>query len=200
MADTALPEVAVSATSPSPTSYLSSALMGVGGALLDFGLGSNSARKQRKWAERMANTQYQRAATDLEAAGLNRILALGNPGSVPGTGIVTSSGTGQTVNSARAQSMQEKLFHNQQAVMNSQVDANAANAASARQIALRDSASTESINLDNVRKELDLDFFRRIGMAPVEIESLMGATKVLSGLIPGARTIMDLFGKKGAKK
>lgn len=41
------------------------------------------AREQRRWAERMSNTQYQRAAKDLEKAGLNRVLALGSPASTP---------------------------------------------------------------------------------------------------------------------
>lgn len=60
------------------------ALAAIAGGALDWAGGQSAAKKQMRFQERMAGTQYQRAAKDLEAAGLNRILALGSPAPSPG--------------------------------------------------------------------------------------------------------------------
>jgi hypothetical protein len=61
------------------------------------------AREQMAFQERMANTQYQRAASDLEAAGLNRVLALGSPAAAPSG----ASATMQNVDSALASGIEK---------------------------------------------------------------------------------------------
>lgn len=52
------------------------------------------AQEQMAFQERMSNTAYQRAAADLEKAGLNRILSLGSPASSPGGATATMQSEG----------------------------------------------------------------------------------------------------------
>lgn len=72
---------------PFLNSVVGQGVMGAAGDLAGVALqgyyNSKEAKKNREFQAEMANTQYQRAAADLEKAGLNRVLALGSPAASP---------------------------------------------------------------------------------------------------------------------
>lgn len=72
-------------------------ILGLGGGVLQNQASAKQAQKQMDFQERMSNTAYQRAADDLEAAGLNRILALGSPASTPGGAMAPMSNLGSSM-------------------------------------------------------------------------------------------------------
>lgn len=66
---------------------------------------AEQAEIQRQWAERMEGTKYQRAVSDMEAAGLNPILAVTGGGISSGAG----SGSAATVGGAQMSSAQSQM-------------------------------------------------------------------------------------------
>lgn len=53
------------------------------GSAIQQKFNASQSAKDRQFQERMSNTAYQRAAQDLEKAGLSRVLALGSPATTP---------------------------------------------------------------------------------------------------------------------
>lgn len=107
----------------------------IGGDLVGAGISglfnAREAAKNRAWQEDMSNTAYQRAAIDLEKAGLNRVLALGSPASTPSgatssisapplgkTGIAAASAK-QAIDQSKAQ---ERLLNEQKRLTEVQAD------------------------------------------------------------------------------
>lgn len=107
-------------TSASALGGVLSAVPGVIGGFLGFSGQREAnkrnlqiAREQMAFQERMSSTAYQRAAKDLEAAGLNRILALGSPASSPAGALATMqnplAGAAGTLSKASATARERQL-------------------------------------------------------------------------------------------
>lgn len=109
----------------------------------------DAAGKQALWQTYMSNTAHQRAAQDLEAAGLNRVIALGQQSTVP-------AGSAPTMEPSRAGST-----YSQAKAIASQV---ALNEASARR---QDSeAALANVNAAKVQAEID-------HLLPVQLEEIL---------------------------
>lgn len=112
-------------------------LFGIASTGMNYALNKHLQRKQHKFAERMARHSYRYAVEDLQAAGLNPILAVGGQAPAP-QGASASVGQSDVVGSAiaGAKLAQElKLLKAQQRSANADVSMKNAKAAADQAIA-----------------------------------------------------------------
>jgi len=113
----------------------------IGGDVVSGLFNADQASKNRRFQQQMSNTAYQRAAADLEKAGLNRILAIGSPASTPGGSVASMSGLGSTITQAAGTAQQISQSEQQEAKL---------------------FAETTGINMENSKKAVESEFWKAI--------------------------------------
>jgi len=110
------------------------------------------SREQMAFQQQNSDTAYQRAADDLEKAGLNRILALGSPSSTPsGAGIPAQNSLEAGVSSA----LEFKRLSKELDVMDSQITKNYEDAKNANRLSEVYYQQQRGMEFENVGKALE---------------------------------------------
>ena len=125
------------------------------------------AQKQRDWQQYMSNTSYQRAATDLQSAGLNRILALGGGSSTP------SGAVGQGVDLGSSAKFYGDVGKNAKLLENRLLSANIQNALQGA----RTGESVERLNRELAATEKTKQVFNKMSSVRQMAEALLAGDK-----------------------
>lgn len=104
------------------------------GGYLQSRYNAKEASKNRNFQREMSNTAYQRAAADLNKAGLNRVLALGNPASTPAgsSASISAPELGSSFTQGASAATARQLQRSQVALTDQQAELASAQAAKAR--------------------------------------------------------------------
>ena len=200
---TQLPPVTVTGSS-SGGSMSAGAFMAaeLGSAVVSGLFGRSSAKSQMRFQEHMANTQYQRAAKDLEAAGLNRIIAFGSPADSPGGAGYSMQKPDFNASSAADVNRKNSVF--QRELMDAQrtnteqstytgkaqeslfVD----QAGSARAAAAASQSSADLNAVEAQIKQVEADFSKKTGV-PLGMLNSVGGTAA-GALVSGAKALKNL--------
>lgn len=165
----------------------------VAGAYLQDHFNRASAKRSMQFQEHMSSSAYQRAAVDLDKAGLNRVLAVGNPASSPAGASLPSSvpALGSSFNTGRVAGAQA-------ANLKSQTDLNLANVGLVQQ----STAKAEAETAESLQRALTGASQQRLNDAN-RVLSELSATKTpyeIQHLLAQVRSLDASAGAAGASQ
>ena len=149
--------------------------------------GQNSANKSMDFQKEVAQNANQWAAKDMQQAGLNRILALGNPATATGGAQATMPDLGHTAIANKQMRANVKQIDESVNTMKTQQAKNAAEAAAAKAAAGLTNSAKHARDLENDRLRANTQVYRKKEHGRKKTDSGVG------GLLGHTREILRSF-------